>query len=512
MSSFALVAEFPLGTYRAHVGDGDLDLLPSIARLHAALLCAAAAGPSARPEPKGEGLAPDPAAQAALEWLEAHPPDGICLPDRLPNRGPTIAYRDLGLLERRRGKPLTRKRLPRPVIESVSLSGALAWIWEEEEPPAEVRATLEHLCGDVSHLGSAESPVRLRVGEMTPTHRRDDGADLFGDRGIDLATPSTGRTEALSRVEADRRRPVRGSEQPGTTESELSSPDEQRCVTTARFRPELRTEPESPWSSVLLVPLDAEIPPGCRVRWAVQAHRALVSLVGSGAPAVLTGTYPEGASRPANRVAIHVLGRETLADRVLETPATLAVLVPANATASDVEVIARATAELRLLRGPAGKLAKRAGTPFAMPGATFWPAVPAGRTRLWLTVPAAVPDTRPLRRDAWTMEDAIALSLGLVWRERFEPGERGPRWQVGLATAAKAQGVRVEQVRMVTRGDPTRFVHRVNPGAVVRPYEAIVDLGELAAPQALLAIGQARHLGGGLLYPIDLPDGALVRS
>lgn len=510
MSRFALVAEFPLGTYRAHVGDGDLDVLPSVARLHAALLCAAAAGPSAQPD--GEALAADPAARAALEWLEDHPPDGLCLPNRLQNRGPTIAYRDLGLLERRPGKPITSKRLPRPATESVSLSGALAWIWEEE-PPAEVRATLEHLCADVSHLGSAESPVRLWVGEVVPTHRRDDGADLFGDRGIDLATPSSGRTEELSRVEVDRRRPVRGrSERPGVTESELSSPDERRCVATARFRPEAHTEPESPWPSVLLVPLDAEIPPSWRVRWAVQAHRALVSLVGSGAPAILTGTYPEGSPRPPNRVAIHLLGREVLADRVLEVPTTLAVLVPGDATASDVEVIARATAGLRLLRGPAGRLAKRAGTPFAMSGATFWPAVPAGRTRRWLTVPAAVPDTRPPRRDAWTMEDAIALSLGLVWREQLETGERGPRWQVGLAAAAKARGVRAEQVRMVTRGDPTRFVHRVNPGAVVRPYEAIVDLGDLGAPQALIAIGQARHLGGGLLYPIDLPEGALVRS
>lgn len=510
MSSFALVAEFPLGTYRAHVGDGDLDLLPSAARLHAALLCAAAAGPSA--ELEGEDLVPNPAARMALEWLEQHPPDGLSLPERFQNRGPSLAYRDLGLLERRPGRPPTIKRLPRPVTESVSLGGVIAWIWNED-PPAEVRATLEHLCADVSHLGSAESPVRLRVGRMEPTHRREDGADLFGGRGIDLAMPSYGRTEELARLEVDRRKPVRArSERPKTTESELPSSDEQRCVSAARFRPEGQSEPESPWSSVLLVPLDREIPLGWRVRWAVQAHRALVALVGAGAPAVLTGVYPEGAPRPANRVAIHILGPETLADRVLETPATIAVLLPSDAAVSDVEVIAGATAQLRVLRGPSGCVARRVGTPFDMEGATFWPAVQPGRSRRWLTVPAAVPDTRPPRRGAWTMEDAIALSVGLVWRDRLETGERGPRWQVGLAAAAKARGVRADEVRMVTRGDPTRFVHRVNPGAVIRPYEAIVDLGELAASQALIAIGQARHLGGGLLYPVDLPDCELVQS
>jgi len=110
------------------------------------------------------------------------------------------------------------------------------------------------------------------------------------------------------------------------------------------------------------------------------------------------------------------------------------------------------------------------------------------------------------------MEDAIALSVGLVFRDKIEPGPQPGNWRVQLATAAKNKGVCAKSVRMVTTGDPTQFVHHVNPGAVVRPYEAVVDLGDLGAPQGLLAIGQSRHLGGGLLYPTDIPDEMLVKS
>ena len=503
MTGFALLAEFPLGTYRAHVGDGDLDTFPSAARLHAALLCAAAAGPSARLE-EGD-LAIEEDARSALQWLEQHPPDALCLPRVVQNRGAGIAYRDLGLFERRPAQPFVRRRLPRPASESVALGGAVAWIWDDE-PPSEVRVALERLCPDVSHIGGAESPVRLRVGEADPTHRRDDGADLFEGRGVDLAVPDQGRADELEALEATRRKPPRArSDRLASSEAELSSPGENRRVSSARFRSIGAGEHDLPWSTVLMVPLDAEIGPAWRVRWAIQAHRALVAIVGPGAPALLTGAYPEGAQRPANRVAIHLLGPETLADRTLETPSTLAVLLPADATAADTEVIARAAAQLSRLTGPGRRVARLRGRPFALDGGTFWPEPPPGRVRRWLTVPAAVPDTRPPRRDAWTMEDAIALSVGLVWRDSLETGGRGPRWQVGLAAAAKARGVRAEQVRMVTHGDPTRFVHRVNPGAVVRPYQAVLDLGTLGSLQGLVAIGQARHLGGGLLYPIDVP-------
>jgi CRISPR-associated protein Csb2 len=48
-------------------------------------------------------------------------------------------------------------------------------------------------------------------------------------------------------------------------------------------------------------------------------------------------------------------------------------------------------------------------------------------------------------------------------------------------------------------------VHKVHPDTVVQPYRAVLDLGDLAGPRTITAVGQSRHLGGGLLVPRDLP-------
>jgi CRISPR-associated protein Csb2 len=44
---FAIVADLPLGTYHGAGQDGQPEPMPSVARLHAALLCAAGFGPRA---------------------------------------------------------------------------------------------------------------------------------------------------------------------------------------------------------------------------------------------------------------------------------------------------------------------------------------------------------------------------------------------------------------------------------------------------------------------------------
>ncbi|MGH9102383.1 MAG: type I-G CRISPR-associated protein Csb2, partial [Acidimicrobiales bacterium] len=165
---FSVVAEFPLGTYRAHVGDADIDLAPSVARLHAALMCTAASGP--RAHLSGDELAADPADLDALRWVETHPPDAVALPGVILNRPSTKAFRELGLVGTVAHHRVLRK-LGRPATASVAVEGTFAWVWDEPPPP-EVTDVLEALCPDVSHLGTAESPVRLRVEPAVVTHRR----------------------------------------------------------------------------------------------------------------------------------------------------------------------------------------------------------------------------------------------------------------------------------------------------------------------------------------------------
>ena len=88
--SFAIVAEPLLGVYKGHVSSGQLDPLPSPARLHAALVCAAAQG--VRAVVAGDDLRPCDADLEALRWLEANPPDGIAVPQTLPNDGAATAF------------------------------------------------------------------------------------------------------------------------------------------------------------------------------------------------------------------------------------------------------------------------------------------------------------------------------------------------------------------------------------------------------------------------------------
>ena len=136
-------------------------------------------------------------------------------------------------------------------------------------------------------------------------------------------------------------------------------------------------------------------------------------------------------------------------------------------------------------------------------GAEFWLPPAPGRLRLWETVPAAVPDTRGYA--GWTFADAALLSLAFVWKRFLPPAPgRGEQRYRLLAAAACERGAAVVQVRPERTSQVDRYVHKVNEHAVVRPYSAVLSLGELGGDRAVQAIGQSRHLGGGLLLPRDV--------
>ena len=71
-------------------------------------------------------------------------------------------------------------------------------------------------------------------------------------------------------------------------------------------------------------------------------------------------------------------------------------------------------------------------------------------------------------------------------------------------------GASVLQVEPLRTSAVQDYVHRVNEHAVVRPYRATVSLGDLAGDGVVQAIGQSRHLGGGLLVPLDVPEGSTL--
>jgi CRISPR-associated protein Csb2 len=269
-------------------------------------------------------------------------------------------------------------------------------------------------------------------------------------------------------------------------------------------RPEPPTPP-TPWTSVLLFRIDRPIPADRRVRYAVAAHRALVALVGDGAPAVLTGAYEPGVPRPSNRCAIQFLSPDA---PHFDGPA-LALLLPREASDIDLTLIRMAVQRLRHVRVAAGPLAVE--SPVEVPADRFWPEPVAGTQRWWQTEPVAVPDSRPPRGGRWSLADAAALSVALVWRHEFTAPGRGDARYRALAEAAAGRGVRVESAVRVMDGDVGRYVHKVHPDTVIQPYRAVLSLGDLTGHRTIAAIGQSRHLGGGLLVPRDLPSDIVRR-
>jgi len=517
---FAIVAEFPLGTYRGHTATDDIDIMPSVARLHAALVCAAGSGPSA--ELIGDRLALSEAGKKALEWLEKHPPDGVVIPQSAECRTQGTAYRDIGLI---RGSSTQKKG--RPVGTSIAVNGPFAWVWDKN-PPVETAETLAKLCADVSHLGMAESPVRLRVDEAVATHRRNDDAELVSGSGINIEIPEEGRVDELvvqhGKLFGDGP-PTDRRDRCGSDEEEQSALPLRSRVGVARYQEMAPEGPPLPWSQVLVVPLDREVEADWRVQWAVKVHRALISLVAGDVPAMLTGVYPEGAPRPANHVAIHFLGAEAPSGVRGDAKGVLVVLLPSGAARSDVDAVRDALYRMKWLRGPGGRVVKQLGRPVMRDASLFWDPVPDGCERRWRTTPAAVPDRRPSRHyyktesdqkpsgpcrggsrcRSWSMsmDDAVKLSVGLAWRDElgYQPGSDA--WKDDLIERVNGKDVSVDSLRMLTGDNLGRFVHKVHPSSVVRPYEALISLGSLAGPRSLMAIGQSRHLGGGLLVPVD---------
>ncbi len=516
--AFAIVADLPLGTYRGAGADGRPERLPSLARLHSALLCAAGLGP--RTVEGDHGLLDIADADViALRWLEENPPDSVHIPALEVNVGRVIAYRDDGTW----GKPPKSNgpvinKLPKAPDAATAIDGQFVWIWKQD-PPEPVRAALELLCPDVPYLGTTESPVRLTAvtgDDFHATHNLNPEAGLFTVGGTGIDRPVAGRLQELSDAHrtATGTPPRVGADNSKKNEASLSPVPGRKAVETAWYTPRQGEPADVPWPQVITIPMDGPVPEQDRVAWAVAAHRALIKMIGPGAPAMITGAYPEGARRPANRIALHMLGSGMPAQ--VNRPSLL-IMVPADPDPADLQVLQQALEGLRSLRGPLGRTRKLdTGKIRVVDGSKFWPPPQPGTIRLWRTVPAAIPDTRGSRDTEWNFAHAALLSAGFVWKDQRDrlpriPG-RGDAYYRGLAAAVSDAGVAIVHTKAIRTPDAGRYVHRVNAHAVVRPYTACLSLGNLAGPRTILAIGQSRHLGGGLLVPFDVPDGAAAEE
>ncbi|MDR2566021.1 MAG: type I-U CRISPR-associated protein Cas5/Cas6 [Bifidobacteriaceae bacterium] len=514
--AFAIVATFPFGTYRGHTGQGEVDLFPSQARLHAALL--AAAGSGTRAETAGQStLRPCPADTAALEWIEENPSDGMVMPTRAQSRTDATAYRNLGLLKPKR---TGIKQIGKQDLAGVALGGSVCWVWETDPPP-DVRQSLEALCPDVPYLGQADSPVRLRVERAALprlSHRRNPGARLGSRRpgSLDLAVPRRGRTAALSQLhdlEASAKVPTVSADASKTDERELTPAVCSSSLGIERFQSVDAQPAEGPWEWCWVVPFEASarITREQAVAFSVAFRKTLISHFDGDAPSLLTGRYAEGVAKPSNRLAIQIVSASACTAEPIPTRQAFVVAVPRSADPADVAVIGEALMAAETIRalGRAVRLSVDADRSALVDAAAFWRPPEDGLYRTWSVLPAVV-ETRAQGHN-WSLADAVTLSIGLVWKDQLDQDHwstaRGSeRYRLVLA-AARAAGVRVLSVHSLPVSQVERFVHKTPEGLAPLPYQASVELGELeGAGTAFAAIGQSRHLGGGLLVPNDVPE------
>lgn len=508
MPTMVVRADFPLGTFLGHRDVGLVADFPDTARLHSALLHSAGKG-SAATEQNGQ-LRPAPASVAALVWLEQHPPFGVRHPEtrRVAVR-PARAWRSTGTFDGSKQALVPRKEL-KSQSDAVAVAGPFEWGWQDAPP--EVLGALADLCADVACLGESDSPVQLSVASWehwVPDLLLDPQQSGFPTPGgVAVRTPVVGRVAELERdYEAANppKRPTGAADRYSAGQVSLSSRPSVGSVRQLVYRSRV-PEPTVPWPQVLLVEVDGELDTLLSVAWSVAFHRALVARVPEPAPNLITGRYPSPAVPPANRLALHVLPACPAASPWL-TRTVFAVMLPAGAISADLDALDAALRGLNRVYGRQGHV-RLVGASRLVDSAQFWsPPVP-GSVRFWRPLPALVPEVRRQRhRDhrRWTLADAAALSAAYVFREQLALEHNGPDRHVGAVRAVLAAGFAIHELHAIRDSQLDRYAHKTPAGVTVQPYTGLVELGTLAPAGALLALGQSRHLGGGLLFPEDLP-------
>ena len=515
MTNLGILARFPLGVYQGHKADGSPDAFPDPARLQAALLSAAAQGPHAIIE-NGQ-LAPSEESLKALKWLEENPPTGLQLPDmcpvyRSPNKMSRFMYREVAYSEKD-GRQTER----RAVSDGWAVSDTIGW--QYDKVPADIAETITQLCGEVPSLGEASSFTALYTGDVEPTHTIDTKSGPFEAGGMPVRVPVPGRINALMRAHAEAypaKVPTKAGDKTAASDTMRPSSVPTAGLGSIKYQPVEAETSTSPWEYLWLLEVDGEgLKPEQYVKACSLLHKALVAAAGFGAPSLITGRYPKG-HKPANSLALQYLPARYLPDylrREVKSQGVLLVLVPASAPTDEAVELGIALRSVETLYAQdfprlTVKLRQK-----RLPAHGFWDAPKTGYKRLWRTLSAAVPESRVFNRPkkvetkAWTFADAALLSMAYAWRDSFEAPEaetareriRSLRDQVAKKAEAK-----VLEAHRVTQ-NPAAYAYKLPRTLPAEPWRGIVDLGNLATDTTLVAIGQSRHMGGGLLVPFDVP-------
>jgi len=512
-----ITARFVLGAYQGRSPSGQPEAFPGTDRLLAALVAAAGSGPHA--ESDGRDLKISERHRAALRWLEERAPSHLRLPDTTLNTPDVVAYRRSGLMNRGRYGAGEAK----PAVTRSFVSGPIVWRWNER-PEGELFDAIEELCAEASHIGEAQSLVVLEASlddePLEDALERVPADELFPAEAVPVSTPSPGRLEELEAAHHAQRTARKTAERTvAKDERELVAHRPNGHLDLVWYRlPDRRRGDAVPWDRALVLevaPVDRATlwPPSPEeaLAWCVALHRALVRALDPDVPPLVSGHYPPGAELPANRLAIQVVNRRLPLGFSLATgvEAAFALLLPPTASPEDQDAVVRAVhalASTAVYRGRAGALEVRRAVPVTAEG--FWRPPEPGVARWWRIEPLAVAEARPAARRSggrWTLADALHLSLGLAHRDALGvPRAKGNAAFRQMVEMVKPK-VAVAALEQVAGPDLPRFVHKTNPGHLVTAYTALLRAPDLLTDTAPVAIGQSRHLGTGLLVPVDVP-------
>jgi CRISPR-associated protein Csb2 len=495
-AALLISVRFTADAYRG--GDlGQPEELPSPARLHAAFVAAAAGGPDGRVE--GAVLVAMGRDRDAVSWLETTEPLGMLAPPARLSGYTARRHRVRAAVDAER-HDLHRDETAFEPFSALAAPIVYAW------PPAreEVRDRLAALAREITHVGCADSTVVVGVsdGDFDPGDARALVVVAGRGAGSALRIPTPGRFDTLAA--AHKRALTPGAQRHGPGKKDKQASDQlvesagEEATRLRRFAP---PRPDGPWPYVetWTVPVTPGLPewstrPGQRVRTAVLVHRALVAAIGSDVPECVTGRDGDRPLRGAGHLAVQ------FASRAPGDPPALVLGIPPMLPDADLATLLDALARRPALR-IGGRLV-RLGTPQTEHALSFWP---SAADTLATEVPLVLDAPGSPRHGPWTLDTAALCSLGYAFRGVLEA--EGFAWGTGwafrheLVGELRRRGVNARAFRVPH--DAARFAHTSRAGDLLVAVHATVKLGDLATGgRGLLALGRARHLGGGLLRPL----------
>ncbi len=523
----AITAEFPFGVYRGHGPSGSAEPLPEQPRLYSALVHAAYTGSTATRSPDyPERLVPSDSCLAALDWFEANPPQYLSVPEVLPvATTERVVYRNEGYFEKDPSTKAIRKKIRgKPLSDGFALRSSVSWAWDSI--PADVAEALESLCADVGYLGETDSPVFLHVvRDVAPTHRRVEApsrTDILN--GEVLQTVDLGRRRILDAWH-DGLHPY-GKKAFKPEKHALTAPTSPPAtprdgIRNAVYSPIGEKIQDAPWARILLIPVQIRgknPAPAKRRKLMVAAHQTLTRLLGDADPSGLITGRGNMARGRANGLAFHLLDQDEI--RLVSgnrQKAHLAIMIPRGVDGNDLQLVLRTAEKMnRIYTRDAGVLVidRDERTDSLLDGASFWKAPREGFIREWVTQSPAVAERKTKSMGDFTDFDVTLLwSLTNVFKGMVDglDSSRTPAERIRAVVQAMigedpatTPSLRTDQY--VTKR-PNELVHKTNGKLPVRAYTAGIRANELISTQMVVAVGQSRHFGGGLLIPNDTAPG-----